>query len=327
MRRREFLAALAAAPAGLLALERAEARPAGGWALAFVTADLESRIVAVDVTTGAIVARIATPPGPRSIETVMPRTAVVACTEGGSVLLVDSFERRVRHVLDDFSEPRYTAAGASGDLAYVTDSMRGELVVIDVTKGRIARRVEVGAGARHLAIDPSGTRLWVSLGTKAPELAVLDLTDPRRPRLRRRIAPVDLAHDIGFSHDGAAVWVTSGVDGRVAIHDPRTGHVVQTLAAGSPPQHVASLPGAMYVTSGDDGTLSVHAPDSGRALRRGPVRVPIGSFNVSASSNGARVVSPSLSAGTLVIANRSGRVMHHVRVGRAAHDACVQVVP
>ena len=100
MRRREFLATLAAAPASLLALEAAGARPAGGWALAFVTADLESRIVAVDMATGAIVARIATPPGPRSIETVMPRTAVVACTAGGSVVLVDSFERRVRHVLD-----------------------------------------------------------------------------------------------------------------------------------------------------------------------------------------------------------------------------------
>ena len=199
--------------------------------------------------------------------------------------------------------------------------------MIDVVKGRIARRVEVGAGARHLAIDSSGTRLWVSLGTKAAAIAMLDLTDPRRPRLRRRIVPVDLAHDIGFSHDGAAVWVTSGVDGRVAIHDPGTGRVLHTLAAGAAPQHVAALPGAMYVTSGDDGTLSVHAPDSGRALRGGPVQVPIGSFNVSASPNGARVVAPSLSAGTLVIANRSGRVMQRVQIGRAAHDACVQIVP
>ena len=183
MRRREFLATLAAAPASLLALEAAGARPAGGWALAFVTADLESRIVAVDMATGAIVARIATPPGPRSIETVMPRTAVVACTAGGSVVLVDSFTRRVRHVLEDFSEPRYTAAAGSGDLAYVTDSARGELVVIDVQRGRIVNRVEVGAGARHLAIDPSGSRVWVSLGTKAPAIAALDLTNARRPRL------------------------------------------------------------------------------------------------------------------------------------------------
>jgi len=336
MRRREFLGALAAAPASLLALDDAGARPAGGRALAFVTADLESRVVAVDMATGEIVARIATPPGPRSIETVMPRTAVVACTEGGSVVLVDSSNRRVRRVLDDFSKPRYTAAagfrdhvpaGPAATIAYVTDSGRGELVVVDVGAGRIVHRVEVGEGARHLAIDPSGTRIWVALGTKAPAIAVLDASDPRRPRVRRRIEPVDLAHDIGFSHDGATVWVTSGSERQIALHDPRTGRPVRTLAAGSAPQHVAALPGAMYVTSGDDGTLAVHAPDSGRSLRRRPVQVPVGSFNVAAAFDHRRVVSPSLSGGTLVIANRSGRVMQQVQIGRAAHDACVQVVP
>ena len=56
------------------------------------TADLESRLVAVDLASGAIVGHIPTVAYPRSIETV-GNTAVVAHSEVGRVSLIDGRER------------------------------------------------------------------------------------------------------------------------------------------------------------------------------------------------------------------------------------------
>lgn len=73
-----------------------------------------------------------------------------------------------------------------------------------------------------------------------------------------------------------------------------------------------------FVTSGDDGTLHTHDAATGRLLRT--ARIPVGSYNV---ANGFSVVfMPSLSRGTLCLADGEGRVTRSVRVARSSHDAC-----
>ncbi len=325
MDRRTFLRAAVAAPLALTLAPRAAAGGGGGRTLALATADLDARVVAVDPASGRVVARIITPPDPRSIETLgLACTALAACTASGVVVVIDAARREVRHELEGFAEPRYAARARDPRLAYVTDSGRGEVVVVDAARGRVLRRLDVGGPARHLGVDPSLRRLWVSLGNQAAAVAVVDVDEPARPRLVRRFAPVDRAHDVVFGADGAEVWVTSGTEHAVAIHDARTLRPLRVLAAGDPPQHVAVVPGGgVHVTSGDDGTLHVHDPARGR-LRRA-VRVPVGSFNV--STDGTWVVAPSLTRGTLAILDAGGTRRRTLRIGRAAHDACLVAVP
>ena len=164
----------------------------------------------------------------------------------------------------------YTAVSPDRLLAYVTDSARHEIAVVDVRGRRVVGRVPVGGPCRHLGIDRAGTRLWTALGNKAERLAVLSLAEPRRPRLVSAIRPPFLAHDIGFTPGGRRVWVTSGDRGRMAIYDARRGELVRTIAADAPPQHVTFMGDRAFVTSGDDAVLRVHALD-GRLLRSAPV--------------------------------------------------------
>jgi DNA-binding beta-propeller fold protein YncE len=311
MNRREFLATAAAAPFVL----RAPAAVAGGVPLALVTADTEESVVAVHLTSGRVLERLATLPGPRSIERV-GRTAVVAHTGEGALTILDGVSLRVRRVLRGFGQPRYTAASPDGRHAYVTDSSRGELVVVGLERSRVVHRTEVGGPARHLGIDAAGRTLWVALGTKAPELAVLSLADPSRPRLVRTIRPPFLAHDVGFAPDGR-VWVTSGDRGSIALYDPRTRDVEKVLGADRPPQHVTFAGRAAHVTSGDDGTLRVHAL-GGRLLRT--TTIPVGSYNV--QEGWGMVFTPSLSLGTLCMLSRSGRLLRRAEVAPSSHDAC-----
>jgi DNA-binding beta-propeller fold protein YncE len=315
VRRREFVlgaAALAFAP-------RAFAGSLGGTPTALVTADLESHVVAVDVSTGKVLRRIATAPGPRSIETV-GNLAVVGHTERGLLTVIDGATLRVRDTVDGFDEPRYTVAARDGEHAFVTDSKTGELAVLAARRGRVVGRVALGGAPRHLSYEPSAEVVWVVLGNSSDRIAVVDVSTPTRPRLLRRFSPPLLAHDVGFGP--GRVWVTGGASRELVVYDQRGRQV--RIRADAPPQHVAFVGDRAYVASGDDGTLRVHDARTGRLLRTS--RLPAGSFNVQREARaGGRLLTPSLSRGTLCVVDRSGRVVRQQRIARSSHDACFVV--
>jgi DNA-binding beta-propeller fold protein YncE len=316
--RREFLAAATGLPVALALGPRASAaRLAGRAPLALVTADLESHVAVLDLATTEPVKRIRTAPGPRAVESIRGTRAVVAHTEHGLVTLLDAFRLEIRAELEHFEEPRYVAAHPVWMIAYVTDSAREEVVAIDVEQARVLGRASVPGPARHVSISHDGKTIWTALGTKAARVAVLDASDPRRPRLVRTISPPFLAHDVVFAPDGRTVWVTSGDERRIALYREER-RPARILPADAPPQHVAFAREKAFVASGDDGTLRRHRLD-GELVRE--ARVPVGSYNV--ASGGGRVVSPSLDQGTVSVLDRNGRVRAVRKIARAAHDACV----
>ena len=287
MERREFLLAAAAAPFALSAAPRALGAPLGGTPVALVTADLESEVVVFDLFSTKTVARVRTGPGPRSIEGVLGRTAVIAHTGHGVVSLLDAARLAVRQELDGFSAPRYTAvrppvADAKAPLlAYVTDSSRAEVVTVEVARGKIISRTAVPGPARHISISPDGRRIWTALGTTAERVAVLDADEPRRPRLVRAFLPPFLAHDVGFAPDGEHAWVTSGSERKIAIYRVDGRRLLRVIGADAPPQHV--------------------------------------------TFGWRTIVTPSLGQGTLSVLDRRGRLRAVSRVALAAHDASVLV--
>ena len=218
-------------------------------------------------------------------------------------------------MLRGFVEPRYTAAAHDGRHAFVTDSGRVELVTVDVVRGEVVARLKLRLWPRHLSLARDGRTLWVGLGTASPELMVVDVSDPRRPRLRGNVRPPFAAHDVGFAPSGRA-WVTSGDARTIAVYDRRRVHVLPADAA---PQHVTFLDGRAFVTSGGDGTLRIYDERGARLLRT--TRVPVGSYNVQFAAG--RVITPSLNAGTLCVLDASGIERERVRVAASSHDACL----
>ncbi|MEP6811556.1 MAG: WD40 repeat domain-containing protein [Actinomycetota bacterium] len=301
MDRRGFLLAAAAAPFALRELP-----------VVLVTADTEAHIVAVDLLTGLVRKRIPTRSGPRSIERV-GASAVVAHTAVGEVSIVRGLA--VRHVLAGFVEPRYTASARDGRHAFVTDSGNAELVTVDVTRGAVVARLKLRLWPRHLSLSRDGRTLWVGLGTASPELAVVDVSNPRRPYVRGRVRPPFPAHDVGFSPSGR-VWVTAGEARSIAVYD---GAEARPLAADAAPQHVTFLGSRAFVTSGDDGTLRVYDEPSARLLHT--TRVPVGSYNVQYAAG--RIVTPSLARGTLCVLDDRGRLREQRTVAASSHDACL----
>jgi hypothetical protein len=287
--------------------------------LALATADTEAHVVVVGLARGGVQRRLATIEDPRSIESGPGGHVVVAHPAAGALSLLTMRPARVRRVLRGLGAPRYAAIAPDGGHAFVSDGARGELVVVDLHRGRIVAGVEIGAGARHLSLDPTGRTLWVALGSSAAFIAVVDVADPRRPRALRRVRPPFLAHDVAFSPSGRRVWLTAGRERRLAVLPAGGAGRAVLLGADAAPQHVSFGHGVAFVASGEGASVRVHDLADGRVRRT--ARVPYGSYNVQAGAGA--VVTPSLARGTLTILDRAGRVAHELEVAHAAHDACL----
>ena len=180
MNRREFLAA-AAAPL-VLGVAPALARPSGGTPLALVTADLESHVVAVDIAGGTVVRRRA---HARRSAQHRERRRRRRARRTHRRRPADADRLRPARALGQRRARRAALRRrlARPRLAYVTDSGRHELAVVDLRGRRVVGRVRVRGACRHLGIDRAGSRLWVVLGNSADEIAVLSLSEPARPRV------------------------------------------------------------------------------------------------------------------------------------------------
>jgi PQQ-like domain len=318
--RRQFLAAagagslsLALDPLGLVA------RASGGIPTALVTADLEDHVVALDLRDGRVVSRLETAPGPRSIESVDLDAALVGHTDAGAIsIVVASGGLGLRAELDAFEEPRYTASQHRHRYAYVTDSAREEVVVVDAREGRVVWRTRVPGPARHISVSGDGRTVWTVLGNAASRVAELDARNPARPKLVKTFVAPFAAHDVVFAPDGRTAWLTSGEERRIAIYRGER-RPERVFAAGAPPQHVTFTREKAFVSSGDDGTVRRHRLDGGLVRE---ARVPLGSYNL-VSFAARAIVTPSLGRGTLTVLDRNGRVSRVQRIARAAHDACV----
>ncbi len=313
--------AMAGAAAPLLSRDMACRRAGGSRAapLALVTADHDGYVAVVDLDRRRVARRIATLDGPRSIEARAGAGALVGHAAHGAVTLLDGSPPAVRRVLRGFGEPRYAAITPDRAHAFVTDSAHGELAVVDLRRGRVARRLEIGPGARHLTLDPVGRTLWIALGSTASTLVLVDVTEPLAPRVVRHVTPPFGAHDVAFSPNGRRVWVTGGRAPSLALYGASADRAPLVLAAAVAPQHVTFGPGAAYVASGEGRLLTVHALGDGRVRRR--AAIPLGSYNV--AGGGDDVLTPSLGSGELTVLDAAGRVRWAVSIAGAAHDACV----
>ncbi|HST26693.1 MAG TPA: hypothetical protein VLJ76_11965 [Gaiellaceae bacterium] len=285
--------------------------------VALVTADLESRLVAVEIPSGRVLRHVPTLAFPRSVQRVGD-SAVVAHSDLGAVTIVDGPTLSVRHVLHGFAEPRYTIGHPDGRHAWITDAGRGEVVALDVHTGRVLGRESVGPRARHITLDTNARTLWIALGSKAEEIAVVDVSRPDRPRLLSRFRPPFLAHDVGFAPDGRHAWVSAGDAFRLAVYDARSGRLLSQPYGDFAPQHVTFAGDLVYVTSGWNGSLRVYRTD-GKPLSR--TTVPVGSYNVQADFGW--VVTAALGHGYFTLADDRGRVVRSEKIARSSHDACI----
>ena len=300
---------------------------------ALVTAQTENQVLVVDLPSGRVVRRLSVPGDPEYVATSLngaSGTAAVVSARSGSVTLFDLGSLRRVKVFGGFVSPHIPAI-LDGDYAYVTDDASGKLTVIGLYNDRVVARIEVGAGAHHLAFSPDHQQVWVALGQSARKIAILSTVisrppppsspvgDPGHPHLVARFTPGFRAHDLLFTPDGRQVWVTSADTSDVTVFNPRNRRRLFRVRAGPPPQHVAFDGRFAYLTSGYGSQIELVALNTGQVLRQ--ARAPYGSFDLDAAAG--YVVASSLLRGTLAIYSPQLRLLHVRHLAPSTEDVTI----
>jgi DNA-binding beta-propeller fold protein YncE len=317
MKRALLLLAALALPAGSHAAGR------GGQPVALVTAESENALLVVDLSSGDVIRRLRMPADPQNVETTRDAAAVVS-SRAGAVTLLSLPRVKVRKIFRGFAAPHIAAFSPNGRYLYVTDDKRGQLVVIDVRRAKVAWRLFVCFGAHHLAFRPGHAEAWIACGERAGMIVVVRTANLARPHRAHFLGTRGLlVHDLAFSPDGNRLWLTYDDHSTVALFDPGwPPRRLFTVRGGSPPQHVA-IGRYAYVTSGNDGRLRVF---SLRGRLHSVARIPAGSFNL--GLGGGIVLTSSLTGGTLTqLRGGNGAFLWTRKIAPAARDAAFAVLP
>ena len=316
MRRVAFVAAVVVAlVAGGSGVDAKEGR-----LIAFVSAEDDDMLVAVDLAARRVVRRIPVANGPHNVAASV-RHVVVTSPPAGRVTLVDARSLRVRHVFRGFGSPHDVEL--HGRYAYVTDEARGHVVVLDLARQAVVSRVAVPAGPHDLAV---GDVVTVTHGRASRHLTVLDIRRRAHPRLAMRIRAGGAPHDIVDQPDTATVYV-SYWDGRVGAIDVGRRRVLWRRRVGALIHHVEFdyFHGRrLWVSDHEAGRVLLLSSPRGRVLRR--VGGCPGAHHVAVVSSRIALAACHDSGRVLMIFD-SGRRVRVIPVGRGLHGVAVAPVP
>lgn len=318
--------ALTLAVGALALIPGSLAGPVGGRVTAFVTAEDDDAVVAVELASGRIIRRIPVADGPHNVAVSWNGRFVVATSPpAGRVTLISGWSLRVLHVFDGFGSPHDVELSTNGRYAYVTDETRGQVAVLDLVARRVVRRVAVGAGPHDLAV---GDLIWVTHGRRTTSLTLLDFAgpdNPARPRFLRRVAAHGAPHDISHQPDSANVYITywdspfvGKIDGRLRlIFRQRVGVNVHHVAFDY--FHGRRL----WVTDHATGRILLLSARNGRVLRT-QEGCP-GVHHVALAPR--RVAVACHDSGRLLVFTAGLRGLRSIRVGRGLHGVALVKSP
>src|SRR5215470_16490454 len=141
-----------------------------------------------------------------------------------SVAVVDLAERRVVRRIAALSEPQGIAWHAASRTLYVANAGDGSVRLFQANDFAPLGRIELGADADNIRLDPSHNRIVVGYGKGA--LAMID------PTSRRKTADIALkAHPESFQFDetGSRVFVNLPDAQQIAVVDVASGVQASTL--------------------------------------------------------------------------------------------------
>jgi DNA-binding beta-propeller fold protein YncE len=280
------------------------------------------------VATSVVAARAVTPPTPATRPRALPSPeAIVAAESENRLVLVNLRSGRVIRGVPLPADPEYIAAdrrvivAVSAGAGAVTVLARSSLRRIREVTGFGSPHIPLisPSGAHHISISPDGRALWIALGQSASRIAVVNSSDPARPRLVGSFEPGFLAHAVVFTPDGRRVWISSASGPDVGVFSAVDHRLLFRVPGGSPPQHIAFAGSSAYLTSGYGSTIERVSLAAGRVLRR--VSAPYGSFELDAGSG--FVVTSSLFRGTLSIYDYGLDLERTLSIAPATEDVVI----
>jgi hypothetical protein len=297
-----------------------------GRLVAYVSAESENRLVAVDVRSRRVLRRIRVASGPHNVAaTPDGRFVLVTSPPAGRVTLVAGRSLRVLKVFRGLRYPHDVEVAAGGRYAYVTEERGAAIAVLDLAQRRVVRRFRVAPGPHDLAVSPNGRQIWITHGPGQRSITLARSRPARRAMAIGRFgAGGGSPHDIFFAPNGRRVWVTYWDSARVGAY-ARSRRLVVGARAGIVPHHVAvgPLSNFVWITDHATGRAAILLERTGRRLRT----VAVGPSPHHVAMLGRYAVVASHDGGTLSVHRPGGRRLSTIRVGHGLHGVALARIP
>jgi len=148
-----------------------------------------------------------------------------------------------------------------GSRLYVTNTGGNSVSVINSSTGQLISTIPVGQKPETICISPDGSTVYVVNATNGINGTVSVINTSSNTVTATIIVNVGFISGIAISPDGSRIYVTRSNKpiGSVAVINTTTNAIIDTIAVGSYPVHMAISPdgGRLYVSNNDDNTVSI----------------------------------------------------------------------
>ena len=194
---------------------------------------------------------------------------------------------------------------------------QAEVAVLDGGGGswRVVRRKRVPPGPHNLASSGDGLRIAVS-SPPAGRVTLLDSAG----RIDASAAIAGGPHDLEFTPDSRALWVTAERGRRLVKLDAGSGRRLQVRTTGGSPHDLAISPDGRRLWVTIDGSAAVEVRSARTGALLGRARVGGGPHDLAFDPEGKRVWLSNFASPRLTVASvRTGRRLGSVRAGAEPH--------
>ena len=189
-----------------------------------------SRAVSViDVATDTVTGTVNVGEAPQVV-TVSPDGSLVFVTCADGVYVIAASTGHVRRAHEQLNDPHGVAVTPDGAHAYVTDSRRDRVVVLDTTTLRPLASIGVGRSPWNTAFTADGSTARVT-NANDDTVSVIDTTSKKVTNTIDLGASNHVPTAIAMSSAGDA-WVTFNASSTLVVIDPSTNAVIENVVIG-----------------------------------------------------------------------------------------------
>lgn len=219
---------------------------------AYVTDQFGNAVSVLDPASHSVVATINLGDGGFNLGVAPDGGRVVATTAGGGVFVIATATNTVIDSAQVGSAANGVAFSPDGKTVYISSRDAGTVTAFASSDMHVTATYAVGGAPQRLAVSPDGRTLYA-----ANESQGLDVVDLSKGTLTT-VDSVTTAYGLGETPDGAQLWLTDPLGGKVYIIDRRHLKVSQTvtLSTGMVPRNVAfSADGTVGVVTDGNGSV------------------------------------------------------------------------
>ena len=201
----------------------------------YISNEDDAKATVFDPKTGKQIAEIRVGLEPEGVAVSPDGERVIVTSESSNMLhVIKTPENVIESNILVGSRPRAAIFNNSGDIAYATAEISGEVVKVDVKKAKIIKTGTTGdakSKPKDVILSKDEKTLYVA-GGRANKVIVMDANTLE---IIKGIPVGKRVWGLAMSSDGGRIFTTNGVSGTVSVIDTIKNEVIKTIEVGKFP--------------------------------------------------------------------------------------------